>query len=173
MDCNSILTNRYSENEKFEIKIFRTCVCRCIKNKNDKMHLLFYYIDCYLKHTKDAYITFFNFQILIKKYIEMFLNYEDISYFLGIFGKNYFCSLIIKKNDLNQDFVLKLFNNINFLTLFYEKYSTNIKTQYNSCNVIDFLIQNENLFCSKTDGEDNILNDIDDVTRKMEKINLD
>ena len=172
MDENSIFTKRYSENEKKEIKIYRTCVCLCNKNINDKMHMLFYYIDCYLRHTENAYITFYNFEILILRYIEMFLNKHDVDFFLKIFNKNYFCSLIIKKKNLYEDFVLKLYNNINFLTLFYKPNTQMEKEQYNFDNVIDFLIENEELFDGNKD-QDNILNEIDDISRKMSKINFD
>jgi hypothetical protein len=168
MDCVSIFTKRYTENEKLEIEIFRTCVCICDRDKkNDKMHMLFYYMDCYLLHTENSCITFKNFQILIKRYIETFLDNIDRCYFLKIFNKNYFCSLLIKKTNN----VLKLYNNINFLTLFYEKYTENIKKAYNFCNVIDFLIENENLFHYKP-ADAKIQTDIEDITRKMEKIAL-
>ena len=102
----------------------------------------------------------------------MFLNKHDVDFFLKIFNKNYFCSLIIKKKNLYEDFVLKLYNNINFLTLFYKPNTQMEKEQYNFDNVIDFLIENEELFDGNKD-QDNILNEIDDITRKMSKINFD
>lgn len=101
------------------------------------------------------------------------MDYNDICNFLKIFYKNYFCSLLIKKKNLNQHYVIKLYNNINFLSLFYEEYNISNKLEHNFSNVIDFLIENSYLFGGRRDGTYNILNDIDDITRKINKINFD
>lgn len=175
MDEVSIILQKYSETEKKLIKIYRIFVNRWNINKNDKMHLLFFYIDAYLRHTPDAFITFKNFEILAKNYIKLFINKDDAINFLNIFNNNYFCSVTAQKK-LYENNQMKLTKNINFITLLYDANDNTSKLEYNVNNVIDFLIQHENLFENIDDEEDNVLIDfkhnIDTVTEKFKHLNL-
>ena len=177
MDNNSIFTKRYTDNEKEDIKIKRTCVWYYNKNENDKLHILFYYMDAYLRCTENGYITFKNFQILIKRYLERFLNNKDMYNFLKIFNKDYFFKLLITKKNKEKDILLTLYNNINFLSLFCGRYLMDdydkISLKANFSNVIDFLIENEHLFHSKRDGVENVLKNMEDITSKIKKFDLD
>jgi hypothetical protein len=168
VDEVSICLEKYSENEKKSIKIYRIHVNRWSCNNNDKFHLLFYWMDINLRNNYGSYITFENFEILVKNYIKNFLNKTDKEKFLKIFNNEYFCCLYTRKNLFDDEKLLKLNKNINFLTLLYDKYEEEILFEYNTGNVIDFLIENEQLFILNTEQSQNILNEFKEPKLQQE-----
>ena len=78
--------------------------------QGDKFYLFFYYIDKFLG-LKNS-ITFYNFEILLKKYIRLFINAEDANFYLSLYDTDYLYDLIINNNNFIKRINLYYFDDI-------------------------------------------------------------